>query len=72
MEAVGVVCYRPNLRRTVTIALIVGTLLVAINEGPALMAGKFGPAEAVRMALNYFVPFIVSNLGLLSGSKTLS
>lgn len=55
------------LRRTVTTALIVGLVLTAINQGGVLLAGHAGTATYVRCVLNFIVPFVVSNVGLLSG-----
>jgi hypothetical protein len=42
------------------VALVVGTVLVAINQGPALLSGPLTPALAVRVALTYAVPFFVA------------
>ena len=61
-------CFTPrNLRRTVRIALIVGVLLTAINQGAVITAGHATAATWVRSGLNFIVPFLVSNAGLLSG-----
>jgi hypothetical protein len=61
-------CGRPeHLRRTLLIALVVGTVLTAINQLDVIVRGDATAATAVKCALNYVVPFIVSNLGLLTG-----
>ena len=61
-------CGRPaHLRRTVRIALVVGVILNAINESGPIVHGQIGSGTWVRVALNFLVPFIVSNIGLLSG-----
>ena len=61
-------CFTPhNLQRTVRIALIVGVLLTAINQGAVVTAGHATAATWVRSGLNFVVPFLVSNAGLLSG-----
>ena len=61
-------CTRPaHLRRTLRIALLVGIVLTLINQGGVLFAGHATALTWVRCALNFVVPFIVSNLGLLSG-----
>lgn len=63
------VCMHPrHLRRTGLIALIVGTWLSAVNQGPLLMAGQLNAGMVVQIALNLLTPFVVSNLGLLSRS----
>lgn len=68
-EALAVCAHRPNLGRTVGIALVVGTLLVGINQSGPLLRGDVAPVLVARILLDYLVPFIVSNLGVLSGSR---
>jgi hypothetical protein len=58
---------RAHLRRTLRIALVVGIVLTAINQLDVLLSGQAGPGMYVKCALNFVVPFVVSNLGLLSG-----
>jgi len=61
-------CFTPhNLRRTVRIALLVGVLLTTINQGAVITAGHATAATWARSALNFVVPFLVSNAGLLGG-----
>ena len=61
-------CRHPsNLRRTVQIALVVGCVLTLVNQLDILLDGKVGPLLGAKIALNFVVPFVVSNLGLLSG-----
>ena len=61
-------CAQPTrLRRTVMIALVVGTILTMINQGDVFLSGSATVATVVKTALNYVVPFVVSNLGVLSG-----
>jgi hypothetical protein len=60
---------RRNLRRTVRIALVVGVVLTLINQGGVITAGNATAATWVRCALNFVVPFLVSNAGLLSGRR---
>lgn len=64
------ICSRPeHLRRTLAIAAVVGTILTAINQGDIVLAGDASGATVIKGALNYFVPFVVSNLGLLAGKR---
>lgn len=56
-----------NLSRTLRIAFIVGLVLTAINQGGAIACGDAGGATWIRCALNFVLPFLVSNAGLLSG-----
>lgn len=60
---------REHLRRTVFIAVVVGTLLTAINLGDVIVDGRATSGTLVRAVLNYLVPFAVSNLGLLSARR---
>ncbi len=58
---------RRNLRRTLRIALVVGVVLTAINQGGVITGGDADLATWIRCGLNFVVPFLVSNAGLLSG-----
>jgi hypothetical protein len=63
-------CRQPaNLRRTITIAAVVGTVLTLINQGDVLANGDATGVTALKIVMNYIVPFIVSNLGVLSGAR---
>jgi hypothetical protein len=68
-EALRIVFRREHLRQTVTIALVVGTILAAINHGDVILRGEATATTWLKVALTYCVPFIVSNLGLLAGKR---
>jgi hypothetical protein len=68
-QAVRVVCYPPHLRRTVTISLVVGTILFAINQLDVVVRGDATTAVWVKAAITYLVPFAVSNAGILIASR---
>jgi hypothetical protein len=64
------ICFRrEHLRRTLKIALVVGTVLTAINQADVIIAGDAETITWVKTGLNYCVPFVVSNLGLLAGKR---
>jgi hypothetical protein len=64
------IVFRPeHLRRTVKIALVVGTILTLINQLDVILEGHATTLTWLKCALNYCVPFIVSNLGLLAGKR---
>jgi len=64
------ICLRPEyLLRTLAIALVVGTILTAINHADVILRGDATTTTLAKAALNYLVPFIVSNLGLLAGAR---
>jgi hypothetical protein len=58
------------LRRTLTIAAIVGCILSIINEGDVIVHGHATDATLIKVCLNFVVPFVVSNLGVLAGTRT--
>ena len=66
-DAIGYCRERAHLRRTLRIALVVGIVLTAINQLDVLVSGDAGTGTYVKCGLNFVVPFVVSNLGLLSG-----
>jgi hypothetical protein len=68
-DALSTILQPQHLRRTITIALVVGTILTAINHADVIARGDATPATFAKAALNYLVPFIVSNLGLLAGTQ---
>ena len=61
--------YPSLLRRSTVIALIVGSVLIAINQGDALLAGRWDPALAWKVPLTYLVPFVVATWGALVNSR---
>lgn len=69
-QAARVVCYPPHLRKTVTIALIVGTVLFCINQLDVVLRGDATTAVWIKSAITYLVPFCVSNAGVLVASRT--
>lgn len=65
-EACRVVLHRSHLWATTRIALAVGTVLFAIN---IVVAGRATAMTWVKSAVTYVVPFIVANLGVLTGTR---
>ena len=57
------------LRRSVLTAIVVGTILVAINQGTVLAAGHFPPSLAWKIPLTYLVPFCVATWGALINAR---
>ena len=66
--AVAICCARPTLRRIVRIALVVGFVLTAMNEGDTLLRGTVTSATVIKIAFDFVVLFVVSNLGVLAGT----
>ena len=46
-----------------------GTVLVAINQGDALLASRWQAALAWKVPLTYLVPFLVATWGALVNSR---
>jgi len=61
--------HRPLLRRSALTSMVVGSILVTINQGPALVAGHFQRGQFGQVALNYAVPFCVATWGGLINSR---
>lgn len=51
---------REVVRRAVRVSVVVGTLLVAINQGDAIIAGNLGGDAAWKIPLTFLVPYCVS------------
>ena len=51
---------REIVSRSLRVALIVGTILVAINQGDALITREFTPDLVWKIPFTYLVPFSVS------------
>jgi hypothetical protein len=67
-QRVTVIC-RPHLGETIRVAVVVGTVLFAINQLDVVLAGKATWVTWLKAALTYLVPFLVANYGLLVGSR---
>lgn len=63
----ALVCRREHLRKTAAIALVVGLFLNAVNQLGVITGGEATTGTWVRVALNFCVPFVVSNCGLVAG-----
>lgn len=50
-----------SVRRSLVVALVIGTILNAINQGPEIFAGNW--PVWWKLVLTYFVPFAVASYG---------
>ncbi|PKB56864.1 MAG: hypothetical protein BZY73_06265 [SAR202 cluster bacterium Casp-Chloro-G3] len=57
------------LKRSLIAALVVGTVLTALNQGDALLWGQWNNALYWKIPLTYCVPFIVASYGALINSR---
>jgi hypothetical protein len=64
----AVCLHPPNLRMSLIVAAVVGTILLVINQLDVLLRGQATPLVWVKIALTFLVPFCVSNYGILIAS----
>ena len=56
--------------RSLAIAVVVGTALILINEGPgAFLGGGLVPGEESRMALDFLTPFLVATASAVLANR---
>ena len=61
--------HRPTLSRSLKIAAIVGSVLVAINQGDVVLSGELGTVLLWKAPLTYATPFVVSLWGAMANAK---
>ena len=54
-------------KKALLIALVVGTLLTAINHGDTILMGNWPPL--LKVALTYCVPYCVATWGAITGKR---
>jgi hypothetical protein len=61
---------RPLLRRSACVALVVGSVLTAINQGDVILGGGgWSLALVWKLPLTYATPFCVATWGALANSR---
>jgi hypothetical protein len=68
-ELIGVVTFPRHLKRTVTIALLVGTAFFAMNQLPVVLAGAATALVWFKVGLTYLTPLCMSNFGIASATR---
>jgi len=58
-EWLATACRADVVRRSLRVALVVGTLLVLINHGDRIAAGTASGLDWLKMGLTYLVPYSV-------------
>ena len=61
--------YPPVCGRAIRVALVVGTILVGINQSDVLLSGHLTVLVAVKIGLTYLVPFSVSTYSALAANR---
>lgn len=59
-----------SMRRSVVVAIVVGTALNLINQGPEMLSGKW--PVIWKLALTYVVPFLVASYGSYAAFRSSS
>lgn len=62
------VVHRPLLRNAVATALVVGSFLTLVNQGPALLSRSFPAQLYWKIPLTYLTPYFVSTWSALRTS----
>lgn len=68
-EIPGLCFERGNLIQSVGAAVLVGTVLSFINQADVVFRGEGTAATWAKVGLSYLVPFLVSNYGIVLGSR---
>ena len=74
-ESVTIKCSRcairhlPMLRRSLIVAVVVGTLLTLLNHGDILFSGSWNGTLYWKVPITYCVPFVVATYGALTNSR---
>jgi hypothetical protein len=63
------VAHRPTLLRSLLIALVVGTLLLLINQLDVLVSGKGDAGVYAKVGLTFLVPFAVATVSALASAR---
>jgi hypothetical protein len=59
-EWCAVACRGSVVRRGLKFAVVVGSILIAINHGDAIISGQLSSTNYVKMGLTVVVPYMVS------------
>ena len=68
-ELVSVVLAPRHLKKTMSVAVVVGTAFVTMNQLGIILDGHATALVWVKAVLTYLTPLLVSNYGLLSASR---
>lgn len=63
------IAHPAHLRKTIGVAVVVGTVLFAVNQLDVVLRGDATASLWIKAATTYVVPYAVSNYGVLVGSR---
>jgi hypothetical protein len=62
---------RPDIvRRSLRVAALIGTILVAINYWDRILASTVTSGDYIKMVMTYFVPYAVSTYASVSAVRS--
>ncbi len=61
--------YWPVCRRAIIVALVVGTILMLINQADVVLSGNASALVVAKVGLTYLVPFSVSTYSALAANR---
>jgi hypothetical protein len=68
-ELVSVALAPRHLKRTLSVAVVVGTAFFTMNQLGVILDGRATALVWLKAALTYLTPLLVSNFGLLSATR---
>ena len=68
-ELVSVALTPRHLKRTLSVAVVVGTAFFTMNQLGVILDGRATALVWVKAVLTYLTPLLVSNFGLLSATR---
>ena len=69
-QAARLFAHGVTVRAAYPVALVVGTILSAVNQGSTIVDGDATWVTWLRVGVNYCVPFIVASIGFLSACRS--
>jgi hypothetical protein len=66
---VSIIVAPQHLKRTMSVALIVGTAFFVMNQLGVILDGRGTALVWVKAALTYLTPLVVSNFGVLAATR---
>lgn len=68
-ETFELITRRDVVVRALRVALLVGTILIAINHGDRILDGSMSRHDFLKMILTYFVPYGVSTFSSVAAIR---
>jgi len=68
-EALVVVSNPRQLKKTITIALVIGSIFVAVNQLPLILSGHADGVVFAKALMTYLTPMCVSNYSILVATR---